>query len=284
MVFPMMVTLKVKKVFEGGDAKTQVLIQLVNFGVIPFVAFGLGVQFFEAHPYTILGLLLAGLLPTSGMTISWTGFAKGSVEAAIKMTVIGLLLGAAATPFYVKFLMGAELNVDLMAIIKQILVIVLLPMIAGFITQQTLVKRVGQKNFQKTWAPKFPVLAILGVLGIVFVAIALKAKAIAESPQMLFYTVIPLLVFYGLNYFITTIIGRLFLTKADAIALVYGTVMRNLSIALAIAINVFGSEGSSAALVIALAYVIQVQSAAWYIKLANRLFETKKAMPAGKLA
>ena len=37
-------------------------------------------------------LLLAGLVPTSGMTISWTGFAKGNVAAAVKMTVIGLTL------------------------------------------------------------------------------------------------------------------------------------------------------------------------------------------------
>jgi predicted Na+-dependent transporter len=48
--------------------------------------------------------------------------------------------------------------------------------------------------------------------------------------------------------------------------------MRNLSIALALAINVFGKTCSDAALVIALAYIIQVQSAAWYVKLTDRLF------------
>ena len=31
---------------------------------------------------------MAGLVPTSGMTISWTGFAKGKVEAAVKMTLV----------------------------------------------------------------------------------------------------------------------------------------------------------------------------------------------------
>lgn len=48
--------------------------------------------------------------------------------------------------------------------------------------------------------------------------------------------------------------------------------MRNLSIALAVAINAFGSQGSDAALVVAMAYIIQVQSAAWYVKLTDRLF------------
>ena len=48
--------------------------------------------------------------------------------------------------------------------------------------------------------------------------------------------------------------------------------MRNLSIALAIFINAFGAKGPDAALVIATAYIIQVQSAAWYVKFTNKLF------------
>ncbi|WP_245805570.1 hypothetical protein [Desulfovibrio gilichinskyi] len=49
--------------------------------------------------------------------------------------------------------------------------------------------------------------------------------------------------------------------------------MRNLSIALAIAINAFGPQGSDAALVIALAYIVQVQSAAWYVKFTAKIFD-----------
>jgi arsenite transporter len=278
MVFPMMVTLKVKKVFEGGDTKAQLLTQVINFGIIPFIAFGLGRLFFADRPFMALGLLLAGLLPTSGMTISWTGFAKGNVEAAIKMTVIGLIIGSIATPFYVKFLMAANLEVNIIAIMKQIAVIVLLPMVAGFLAQQYLIKKLGQATFQKKWAPRFPGMAIIGVLGIVFVAIALKAVAIANSPQMLMAIIFPLLIIYFLNYLLATVIGKTLLPEGDAIALVYGSVMRNLSIALAISINAFGPEGSSAALVIAVAYIIQVQSAAWYVKLTGKLFLRKKVI------
>ena len=108
MVYPMMVTLNIQKVFEGGDTKAQVLTQAINFGIVPFVAYGIGLLFFRNQPYMALGLLLAGLVPTSGMTISWTGFARGNLEAAVKMTVIGLTLGSLATPFYVQFLLGAK--------------------------------------------------------------------------------------------------------------------------------------------------------------------------------
>ena len=83
---------------------------------------------------------------------------------------------------------------------------------------------------------------------------------------------IPLFLLYSFNYILSTLVGKFLLPRGDAIALVYGTVMRNLSIALAVAINAFGAAGSDAALVIALAYIIQVQSAAWYVKLTDRVF------------
>jgi ACR3 family arsenite efflux pump ArsB/nucleotide-binding universal stress UspA family protein len=280
MVYPMMVTLKIKKVLEGGDFKAQVAAQIINFAIVPFAAYGLSMIFFKDSPYLALGLVLAGLVPTSGMTISWTGFAKGNVEAAVKMTVLGLTLGSLATPFYLRFLMGTAIEVQIGLVIKQILVIVFIPMIAGYLTQQALVKKFGQKEFQQILAPRFPSVSTLGVVGIVFVAIALKAKSIAASPQMLLYIMAPLVLIYLFNFVVSTLVGRLFFNREDAIALVYGSVMRNLSIALAISINAFGKEGSSAALVIALAYIIQVQSAAWYVRFTDKIFGAPTREPA----
>ncbi len=102
MVYPMMVNLNLRQMREGDDTKAQLLAQTINFAIIPFVAFVLGRFWFPDQPFFALGLLLAALLPTSGMTIAWTGFASGNVTAAIKMTVVGLILGSLATPFYVQ--------------------------------------------------------------------------------------------------------------------------------------------------------------------------------------
>jgi len=272
MVYPMMVTLKLGKVLEGGDTQAQLLTQAINFGITPFIAYGLGLFFFPSQPYYAIGLLLAALLPTSGMTISWTGFAGGNLGAAVKMTVIGLILGSLATPLYVQWLMGAAVPIDLMAVFLQIVFIVFLPMAAGHFTQSHLLKKYGQKAFQSDWAPRFPPFSTLGVLGIVFVAMALKAQQLAADPGQLLQVVWPLLALYGINYLLSTVVGKLFLSRDDAIALVYGTVMRNLSIALAIAMGVFGAQGADAALLIALAYIVQVQAAAWYVRLTDRLF------------
>ena len=110
------------------------------------------------------------------------------------------------------------------------------------------------------------------VLGIVFVAMALKARTIISEPSLLLLIFVPLLLIYLLNFSLSTVIAKFFFNREDGIALVYGTVMRNLSIALAIAINAFGEAGANAALVIAVSYIIQVQSAAWYVKFTDRVF------------
>ncbi len=272
MVYPMMVTLNMKNLKQGLNLKLQTTAQLLNFTVIPFCAFFLGRFSFPDQPYLALGLLLAALLPTSGMTISWTGFAKGNMGAAINMTVIGLTLGSLLTPFYISGLMGATVEIDLLKVIQQIFLIIFLPMLLGQITRVLLLKRYPLPEFKKKIGTRFPAVSTIGVLSIVFVAMALKADGIIGSPELLIVIFMPLLVLYIVNFSLSTIIGKLFFRRGDAIALVYGTVMRNLSIALAIAINSFGEAGADTALVIAMAYIIQVQSAAWYVKFSTRLF------------
>ncbi|MBI5444406.1 MAG: arsenic resistance protein [Deltaproteobacteria bacterium] len=272
MVYPMMVNLNVRKVLEGGDGKAQVVAQVINFAVVPFFALGLGRLFFPDRPYLVLGLLLAALVPTSGMTISWTGLAKGNVEAAVKMTVVGLTLGSLATPLYLQFLLGESIGFDFARVAQQIGLVVFLPMAAGYLTRRFLVGRWGEEVFRSYWSPRFPPYSTLGVLGIVFAAVALKAKAGAASPQLVVGILIPLLILYLVNYALSTAVGRTLLPRGDAIALVYGTVMRNLSIALAIAVNAFGPQGSEAALVLSIGYIVQVQSAAWYVRFTDRVF------------
>lgn len=273
MVYPMMINLQISKVFSGGDLRLQLVTQVINFAVIPFFAFGVGKLFFNENPLILLGLLLTALLPTSGMTISWTGFAKGNLNAAIKMTVIGLIVGSLATPLYAQFLMGATIEIPLSSVFKQIVTIVFLPMLLGFVTQKALIATVGKDRYQKNLKQKFPVFSTVGVLGIVFVAMALKAQSIVENPMTVLSFFVPLLIIYGVNFGLSTLVGKALFNREDAIALVYGTVMRNLSIALAIAITVFGpEEGSEIALIIAMGYIIQVQAAAWYVKLTDRIF------------
>lgn len=272
MVYPMMVNLQLEKVFSTEGVRCQLTTLLINFAVIPFVAFFIGQWFFADQPLIMLGLLLAALLPTSGMTITWTGFAGGDINAAIKMTVIGLVVGSIATPFYVLWLMGAVIEIPLGEVFKQIALIVFIPMLLGYYTKKGLIRRFGREKYQRDLQKKFPLLSTLGVLGIVFVAMALKSASILGNPAMLLSYLAPLTLLYLINFLMSTVVGKLFFSRSEAIALVYGTVMRNLSIALAIAITVFRDRGTEIAIIIAMAYIVQVQAAAWYVAFTDRIF------------
>jgi ACR3 family arsenite efflux pump ArsB len=276
MVYPMMTTLNVRSVFKGKDTKLQVVTQVINFMLIPMIVYAIGKFFFTGaetkYSLWAVGLFLIGVLPASGMTISWTGFAKGNKEAATKMLVFGLLIGSMAAPVYTKIFMGANVEVDMLHMFKQICIFVFVPLIAGLITQTYLRKKHGNEAWMNIYKPKFPPFSALGVTMIAFVAMSLKAKNIIANPADLVSILIPLAVFYIVSYILLSIIGRTFFNREDAIAMVYGVVMRDLSIALAIAMTAFGKEGSTIALLISMAYVIQIQSAAWYIKLVPFIF------------
>ncbi|MDD9301321.1 MAG: universal stress protein [Desulfobacter sp.] len=276
MIYPMMTTLNVKTIFKGRDTKLQVTTQLINFILIPIIVFALGKIFFSGldpkYGLWAVALFLIGVLPASGMTISWTGFAKGNKEAATKMLIFGLIIGSMAAPVYTKVFMGATVDVDMVHMFQQICIFVFIPLIAGLTTQTYLRKKHGQQAWMNVYKPKFPPFSALGVIMIAFVAMSLKAKNIIANPADLVTILIPLTVFYLISYLVLSFIGKIMFKREDAIAMVYGVVMRDLSIALAIAMTAFGKEGSTIALLIAMAYVIQIQSAAWYVKLTNKIF------------
>ncbi len=269
MVYPMLVNFRPRAVLDGGDMRAFWMAMGLDFVVLPLVAWGFALVFFREQPALFAGMVLAGLFPTSGMTISWTGFAKGNVAAAVKMTVVGLIAASLLAPLYLKALVGAVVPVDAVEVLKTVALVVALPMAAGALTRIGVVRARGEAYFREQVVPALPGLSTIGVLGIVFVAIALKAKAIAAAPHSLLVILAPLAAFYALNFVLATVVGKALLPRGDAIALVYGTVMRNLSIALGIAVTQFGPES---ALVLSLAYVVQVQAAAWYVRLTDRVF------------
>ncbi len=269
MVYPMLVNVRLSDAFGPSDMRPVSMAMALNFLVLPFLAWSLARYFFPHDTGLFVGMVLAGLFPTSGMTISWTGFAKGNVAAAVKMTVIGLIAASLLAPVYLKILAGRVVPVDLLGVLSTVVLVVATPLVAAQLTRIVLVRRHGAEAFKSRIAPVFPGVSVIGVLGIVFVAVGLKAEMIVSRPTLTIAILVPLLIFYLVNFALSTIVGRLFFSRGDAIALVYGTVMRNLSIALGIAIATFGPE---AALVLAAGYIVQVQAAAWYVRLTDRLF------------
>ena len=277
LVYPMMVTLNFKSMTQKINFKLQGFTQLVNFIVFPLIAYGVGLLFFREEPFLRLGLLLIALLPTSGMTISWTVMAKGNINAAIRMVVIGLLLGALLSPFYITFLLGTAVDVPVFDIIKQILIVVFIPLLLAIVTQYLLVKKYGIEEFQSSIKKKFPPFSTLGVVLIIFVAISLKAQVIINKPEMIITMIVPLIIMYLSFILVSVFSARFLFNRKDGIALVNGTLIRSLSLALAITLSAF-PDAKLTALLIAIAYTLQVQIAAWNVKLTDKIFKKEDTL------
>lgn len=102
---------------------------------------------------------------------------------------------------------------------------------------------------------------------IIFVMTSINANIIFSESAIILQALFLLILFYFLNFAISTLVGKWLFNRADSITLVYSTVLRNLSIALGIAVTSFGPK---AGLILALAFVIQIQAATWYGKITDR--------------
>ncbi len=273
LVYPMLVTLNFGSLLQRPNYRLQITTQLINFVVFPFIAFGIGYLFFRDQTFLRLGLLLIGLLPTSGMTISWTVMAKGNINESIRMVIIGLLLGAFLSPIYITFFLGAEVDVPIFDMVRQIAVVIIFPLIMAFLTQYLIVRKFGAEIFDSKVKPVFPLFSTLFVVVILFVAMSLKAELLVNNPSLLIDIIIPLIIFYAIMFAVSILTARLSFNRADGIAMVNGTLVRNLSLSIAIVLSAF-PEAGLAALLIAIAYVIQVQLAAWNVKATNLLFKS----------
>lgn len=96
---------------------------------------------------------------------------------------------------------------------------------------------------------------------------SINAELIFVETASLLQALLILIVFYLLNFAISMFVGKWLFNREDSITLVYSTVLRNLSIALGIAVTAFGPQ---AGLILAIAFVLQIQAATWYGRIADR--------------
>lgn len=267
MIYATMVGFKWKELTHLKEKKILFASIVINFIIIPFIAFLIGKTMLQHHPIMFAGLALSALLPTSGMTISWTAIQKGNMAAAVKLTVFGLVLGSLLTPWYLLVMVGKYVDINVMETFRTILLVVFVPMILGHVTFKWLMRKYTPEQFQKQVKPNFAPLSIWAMLYVVFVSISMRAKMIVSNLQLIVIALVVLLLFYFVNYVISTLAAKQFFNREDGIALVNGTVLRNLSIAIGLAATSFGAE---AALIVTLAFIVQQQSIAYYGKIANQ--------------
>lgn len=271
MIFATMVGLPLRELAELRSVKRLLLVAtLVNFVWIPLLATGIGITLLADHPALFAGLALIALLPTSGMTIAWTGIQRANVAAAVKLTASGLLLGAVATPWYLLLMVGEYIPIDLVAIFRTIVIVVFVPLLLSQITTRVVLARTSREHLQTRIKPLLTPVSVWGLLYLVFVTTSSRAPMIVDDLGLLLVAIVAVVVFYAASFVASTLVAIRFFPRDDGVALVNSTVLRNLSIAIGIAATQFSGE---AALLITVAFMLQNQSIAYYAKLAdNRWF------------
>lgn len=278
MIYATMVGFNFKQLASTAGSKVLIFSVIINFVIIPF---GLGTLLLTGRADNgamFAGLAISALLPTSGMTISWTVLQKGNIDAAVKLTIFGLILGSLLAPWYLLVMVGQYVPIDIRGTMKTILLVVFVPMILGHFTFKLLLRKMTPQHFKKNVKPKFGPLSIWAMLYVVFISISTGAKMIVNNLELIAIAVVVLLLFYAINFAISTFAALKFFNREDGIALVNGTVLRNLSIAIGLAATSFGPE---AALIVTLAFIIQQQGIANYAQISMRKWfkPTEKKAP-----
>ncbi len=268
MIYPSMIGFRLKDLVSLSDTRLLLTCFGINFLLIPLLAYILGVSFLLRDPQLFAGLAITSLLPTANMTIAFTMMAGGNVPAAVKLTVISLVLGALLAPWYLLVMIGKYVPLDLLAIMQTIGIVVFLPLVTGMATYSWLMKRYTQEQFSRRIKPYLPAATAWGMIYIIFTSISVNARRIMSNLDLLLLGLAVLALFYLINMGIGVLVGRHFFERKDAVALVYGTVLRNLSISIGLAATAFGPN---AAVMVALAFVVQSQTAAWFLRLNQSL-------------
>jgi ACR3 family arsenite efflux pump ArsB len=266
-IYPSMIGFRFKDLTALHEKKILLFNLLFNLLVVPLAAYMAASIFLQQNPEMFTGLIIISVVPGGTMIIAFTMIFKGNVKAAIKLTTLSLITGSFLAPVYLYFIVGKYVPVDIVSVFKNIAIVVFLPMIMGMLTYHELMKRFTVDEFNARIRPLLPGFSSWGLVYIIFTSISLKSQMIVAYPGLLIKGLAALMLFYILIYGIIIITARKLFSEEDGITFVLSLVLRNLAISIGLAATAFGPQTT---MIVALAFLIQQQSAVWFASLNKR--------------
>ena len=134
-----------------------------QYTLMPAVAFIL-TRIFGLDPYIAIGIILVGCCPGGVSSNIMSYLCKGDVAYSVGMTTASTLLAPVMTPWLVWMLADTRVEVDAIGMFKGILMITLLPVIAGLMCNHFLGKREVYRKVQGVM-PGTSVIALALIVG-----------------------------------------------------------------------------------------------------------------------
>lgn len=289
MIYPMM--LKVD--FGGLSAVTKkpkglMVTLFVNWLVKPFSMAFFAWLFIQnlfsswidpeiAKNYTA-GLIILAAAPCTAMVFVWSYLTDGDPAYTLVQVAVNDLIMLVAFAPIVMFLCGvADVVVPSNVLITSVVVFIVIPLAAGWITRTGLLKAYGQDWFEQRFLPRFHPVTVVALLLTLVLIFAFQAENLTTKWFAVILLAIPILVQVYFNSTLTYMLMRIFRVPhnvASPGALIGAS--NFFELAVAVAITLFG-PGSGAALACVVGVLVEVpvmlsvcnvcnRSRAWYTK------------------
>jgi len=272
MMYPAMTNVRLTEVGQAFRSPRQLgVVLFFNFAVAPFFMLLLA-NSFVSDPELRTGLILYGLAPCIAMVIIFTYLAKGNVPMALVFVALNSVVQMLLIPVYARLLIG-DVSFDVRVVAESVVLYLGLPLIAGVLTRQAVVRRGGETAMERL-KPGLNALSILGLLFTLIVMFALKGDLILERPQIVLEMAVPMAIFFFTMFTVVFLIGaRLGFSFEDSVAVAFNSTGRDFEIAIAIAITAFSPTVALATVVGPLIEVPVMLALVWgAMRLRPRLF------------
>ena len=262
MMYPAMTNVRLTEVGQAFRSPRQLGVVLVlNYLVAPFFMLLLA-TLFVSDPELRTGLILYGLAPCIAMVIVFTYLARGNTAMALVFVALNSVIQMLLIPVYAQLLIG-DVAFDVWVVFQSVLLYLGLPLVAGVLTRQLVVRRRGEEAMESL-KPYLSGLSIMGLLFTLIVMFALKGDLIVEQPLIVVEMAIPMTIFFVAMFFVALSIGsRLHFPYGDGVAVAFNSTGRDFEIAIAIAITAFSPTVALATVVGPLIEVPIMLALAW---------------------
>ncbi len=209
----------------------------INFLWTPVFVWGLGAIFLRDSPDLWVGLIMLMVTPCTDWYLIFTGIAKGNVALATAFLPWNMILQVVLLPVYLLVFVGKLVQIDTAIFLESIVLVLVVPMLLAFIAKWLISKVNGfwREILLKIAAGQtlFLCLAITAVF-------ASQGQTLIQRPDVLLKMLPPILIFYGITFFLTQVISRFGnFSYEDFACFSCTTLARNSPLALAIATSVF---------------------------------------------
>lgn len=206
MIYPMMLKVDFKSIVNAGKKPKGLLITLVvNWLIKPFTMYFFAWLFLKVifKPFIpdslsteyIAGAVLLGAAPCTAMVFVWSYLSDGDpAYTVVQVAVNDLVILFAFAPI-VAFLLGvSNVQVPLDTLLLSVVLFVVIPLGAGYLTRSILVKKRGLVWFEGTFINYFNGITEAGLLLTLIILFSFQGKTILANPLSILLISVPLIV------------------------------------------------------------------------------------------